>query len=165
MKLFDDVSELLNLNKVENQQESTFDTMIKVHGSVKMLGGSDGLFRPQPVSEKINYVINKSHFKMNKNYFIVKLIREFLCNPVCIYKIELTSINFPTIELIHKIDIFFEIQSNDGSKQRFPLEKELEISSKINHLETPQVIFVGKITNKDKNLNVAKRLKLIDLSL
>ena len=104
--------------------------MINVHGSVKLLGGSDGLMRPQPISEMINYKTNKSHFKMNKNHFVVKLIRDFLLNPICIYKLEITSINFPTIELIHKIDIFLEIQAEDEIKQRFPLEKELEILQK-----------------------------------
>ena len=155
LDLFSDEIGLLSMNKENVKQDSTFITMINVQGSMKLLGGGDGLFRPQPVSEMINYVINKNHFKMNKNSFVVNLIKEFLLSPICIYKLELASIDFPEALFLHKIDIFFIIQTKT-KKQRYPITKELEISSSINHLEIPQIIFAGK----GKATNIKHKMKI-----
>ena len=66
--------------------------MVNVQGSIKRLGGGDGTFKPESVSEMINYVVHRHHFRINKSLSVFNLIKDFLTNSAVIYKLQLNLI-------------------------------------------------------------------------
>lgn len=151
LELFSEDKGLLSVDNKTQDCESHFVTMINIQGSLKLLAGGDGLFRPQPVSEMINYITNANHMKINKSYRVLNIIKDFICKPIDIYKIQLVSIDFPDIEILEKFDIFFTIKVS-SKEQRYPLFEDIEISSKKNQLEVPQIIFVDKLAQKSNSI-------------
>ncbi len=134
----------VNIDKIYHEEEFTQITMVNVQGSLKRLAGGDGTFRPAPVSEMINLVEHRNHFRIHKSHRVFNHLKEFICNNVGVYKIQLHKIEFPYIQILNKFYIYFIIAIDGQKEQHYPVMDEIEVSSNELNLENPFIIFTGK---------------------
>lgn len=146
---------VFQLSKIYQKKE-LFITSVNVQGSLKRFGGTDGIIKPAPESDMINYVVNRNHFRIKKSLKVFNLLKDFLTNEAIIYKIQLISISLPTIQVLSKIMIYLEIEVDDEIFQRFPIMEDLELEDNEYIPSIPQIIFTGK----SDNFNQTKEIKV-----
>ncbi len=155
--LFKGDNGLYSLSTVYQPVEFNKITMVNVDGAVKLLLGSDGLFRPQNPCEMINVTINQNHFGILRCPEISQLVREFLCNKVIIYKISLTKISFPKRKTGKQSYFYFKIR--DGKEvQRYPANEWLKTTPNAVKTFKPYIIYSGKASK-------SKKEKIITISM
>ena len=140
--LFSHKKGIQRLNKIHQKSELLQVTEINVQGSLKRLRGGDGTFRPEPVSEMINYVVHRNHFRVNKSLKVFNLVEDYLLHKANVFKIQLNCIDFLNIHIINHICIFFTIKVGNH-EQRYPVEDDIEITAENKNIK-PQIIFSGK---------------------
>ena len=145
--LFSQKNGILSLNSIYQKDELLNITMVNVQGSMKRLAGGDGTFKPEPVSEMINYKVHGHHFRINKSIKIFNLIQDYLTNNVLIYKIQLNNIDFLSTMILHPIHVFIVINVENEFEQRFPINEELEFSSNATQISYPYTIISGRFND------------------
>ena len=141
--LFSEENGIQIINKMHEKNEINI-TEINVQGSMKRLAGGDGTFKPEPVSEMINNVVHRHHFRINKSIKVFNLLKDYLCNEAQIFKIQLNVVDFSASMIINPINIYFIIKIDNCIEQRFPIQDDLEISSNSAFSMKPFTIFAGK---------------------
>ena len=143
------------INNIPDQNEYLKLTMINIQGSLKRLAGRDGLFKPEPVSEMINIVQPRSHFHVHKSHAVFNNLIKFFLSNVFIYKIQLESIEFKSTKYSKQFEVYFIIKNeNYGHRQRYPIEENIEVSSKNVKLHYPFIIFTGDTVLKSSHKEV-----------
>lgn len=166
VELFKQEEGLLKINKMHQKGELLKVTMINIQGFMKRLGGTDGIIKPEPVSEMINYVVHKNHFRINKSIKVYNILKDFLFDDASIYKIQLDYVGFPNINILNKIYIYFIVKIQGKEEQKYPVAENIEIQEENNEQIKPTIIFAGKFDpldfEKQVTISLYRKRRLID---
>ncbi len=159
----------IHLETVQHNQNEEFfkTTLVNIQGSLKRYAGSDGTFKPAPVSEMINYIVPVSHFSFNKSDDVFAIVKSFLIYQVpepIIFKFRLLKLKFLKFHLGDFFKCFFTISIDSGKEQRYPLLNELKIFNKELLFTKPQIVYAGITETNESHKMVTISVFTLDAS-
>ncbi len=147
-------------------------TMVNITGSLKKLGGGDGLFKGKPIFDMINLQVPASHIAINKIDASYQVIQDLLFNQASVFKIWLLEIDSRTqtelnsnnkklsekkIPYKDKRRFYFEFKQKGEPSQRYPSTGYINIQNETLIPKEPFIIYVG--------MSLHRRRKLITLEI
>ncbi|MHA2365779.1 MAG: lipase family alpha/beta hydrolase [Candidatus Hodarchaeales archaeon] len=127
-------------------------TMVNITGSLKKLGGGDGLFKSKPIYDMINLSVPANHLTVNKIDASYQIIQDLLYNHTTIFKIWLLYIELKTSqesdEKKIKQEIFFVIKRKDGTQQRYPTSGYIDLKGESLVPDEPFIVYLGSTLQK-----------------
>ena len=122
-------------------------TMVNIMGSVPMLAGTDGFFKPKNIADMINLKVPTNHFMLNKTEASYQTIQDILLNQVKLFKLRLLYIEVPTNKDVSEREYFLRISQEDKPAQRYPISGYIELTDRIYIPKEPVIIYVGMSSN------------------
>ncbi|MHA1541617.1 MAG: alpha/beta fold hydrolase [Candidatus Hodarchaeales archaeon] len=142
-------------------------TMVNITGSLKKLGGGDGLFKGKPIFDMINLQVPASHIAINKPDASYQIIQDLLFNQASVFKIWLLEIDInlePNIDFNNKESLITEIPYTDKRKyyvefkrknelsQRYPSTGYMNIKNEKLIPKEPFIIYVGSSLHRRREI-------------
>jgi hypothetical protein len=143
-------------------------TMVNITGSLKKLGGGDGLFKGKPIFDMINLQVPASHIAINKIDASYQVIQDLMFNQASIFKIWLLEIdsriankvNLSNKQILRESDksqFYMEFKRKNEPSQRYPSTGSMNIQDETLVPKEPFIIFVGM------SLHTRRELVLMEL--
>lgn len=140
---------MTDVNKTLLEKDVYMTTMVNLHGSVPLLGGTDGVFKSKPVSDMMNIIVRVNHFRLHKNKVSYLFIKNLLLSKLKVFKLRLLYIQAPKGRVAIDKEYFLEIYHRENHGQRYPTSGFVQLKDQTFVPINPLIIFVG-MSNKSK---------------
>ncbi|MFW9995775.1 MAG: lipase family alpha/beta hydrolase [Candidatus Odinarchaeota archaeon] len=143
---------MVPINETAVKSDLYTSTMVNISGSLPLLGGTDGLFKPKPVNDMINIKVPANHYMVHKIPKSYKIIRDLLLNKARVFKLQLLYVEAPESKKSDENEYFFRIKHKNKRVQRYPVSGYVELGDQTLIPRKPLIMYVGMSTNLENEL-------------